>query len=265
MKILLHSSKTMKKSTDNAFKLSVPVFMNEAKTINQYLRQVSKETIESRMKISSKLADGVISQINDWTSLEEKQTAAAVAFVGDIYSGLQFNTMSEVEKNIAQNKLRIISGMYGILKPLDGVSSYRLEMAYKLSPEPFKNLYDFWGDKLAKEIDSDQEIINLTSLEYGKAIIPYLDKNKVISPLFLTKNPITNKYVNVAVHSKITRGFMASWLIRNNVENIEKLKTFDGLGYSYDKDLSSYNIPVFKTDSFGGIGLSVRQKKNSIN
>ena len=94
MKILLHSSKTMKKSTDNAFKLSVPVFMNEAKTINQYLRQVSKETIESRMKISSKLADGVISQINDWTSLEEKQTAAAVAFVGDIYSGLQFNTMS---------------------------------------------------------------------------------------------------------------------------------------------------------------------------
>ena len=84
------------------------------------------------------------------------------------------------------------------------------------------------------------------------------------SPKYI-KNPITNKYVNVAVHSKITRGFMASWLIRNNVENIEKLKTFDGLGYSYDEEKSSYNIPVFKTDSFGGIGLSVRQKKNSIN
>jgi len=261
MYILLHSSKTMIKSPDKSLELTTPIYINEATTLNQYLREVEKDVLQAKMKISSKLADEVMLQINQWSNEYRSQTAAADAFVGDIYSGLQFNTMSDSDKKVAQERLRIISGLYGILKPLDGVSSYRLEMAYKLAPKPYSNLYTFWGDKLAEQLDKKRETINLTSLEYGKAIIPYLAENNIISPIFLTKNQNNGKYVNVAVHSKIARGAMASWLIRNKIENSKDIINFDGLGYSYDKDDSSYNIPVFKTDSFGGLGLSIRLKK----
>ncbi len=261
MHILLHSSKTMIKSTAHSLELTRPIFIEEATELNQHLRKVEKEVIEAKMKISSKLADGVMLQINQWSDMPQFQTAATDAFVGDIYSGLQFNTMTIADKKVAQDRLRIISGLYGILRPLDGVSTYRLEMAYNLAPKPYSNLYDFWGDKLAKQLDKEQETINLTSLEYGKAIIPYLDKNIIISPVFLTKNPNNGKYVNVAVHSKIARGAMASWLIRNKIEKSNDLINFDRLGYRYDDKESSFNIPVFKTDSFGGLGLSIRLKK----
>jgi len=265
MHILLHSSKTMVKSPVKSLKLTRPTFIEEATALNQHLRKVEKEIIETKMKISSKLADEVILQINQWSSTPRFQTAAADAFVGDIYSGLQFNTMSDTDRGVAQNKLRIISGLYGILRPLDGVSPYRLEMAYDLAPKPFSNLYTFWGDKLAKQLDKNQETINLTSIEYGKSIIPFLNKNNIISPIFLTKNPKNGQYVNVAVHSKIARGAIASWLIRNNIENSKDVIEFNGLGYSYNEHKSTRNIPVFTTEAFGGIGLSIRQKKNSIN
>jgi cytoplasmic iron level regulating protein YaaA (DUF328/UPF0246 family) len=212
------------------------------------------------MKISPTLAKLTKIKISNWSSDKSKQTSAVDTFVGDIYSGLQATSWTKSDKDYAQNNLRIISGLYGILKPYDGVMPYRLEMGYLLKTDKFKNLYEFWDKKLARSLPEPDLIINLSADEYTKCILPYIKKELVISPRFLTINPKTKQPTFVVVHTKIARGAFANWLIKQKATETTDLTKFSDLGYKYDKNLSTPQEPVYVCDTFGGIGLSVRLK-----
>lgn len=258
MKILLHSSKTMKPTQPDGLKLSIPKHINSAQELAKYLKTLNIDQIKDSMKVSEKLAVEIKRIINDWTTVGTG--AAMFSFRGDIYSGLQAENFNKQDIEYANKHLLILSGLYGVLRPLDAVSAYRLEMGYKLPDEKYNNIYKFWGDKLSSELKHDELVVNLTSVEYGKVILPSLNKSLIINPIFYTYNSKTKKNANVAVHSKVARGAMAHWLIKNRIEDAKKIKDFSNLGYKYDKNLSQPNSPVFVCKEFGGKGLSTRLK-----
>jgi cytoplasmic iron level regulating protein YaaA (DUF328/UPF0246 family) len=130
-------------------------------------------------------------------------------------------------------------------------------MGYKVPLVNHKNLYDFWGDKIAHLIPKDNLVINLSAVEYTKAVLPYID-NSVITPKFLTVSPKSDEPVFVTVHAKIARGAFAHWLIKNKINSAELLPEFSELGYQYDKSASTPDQPVFVCRQFKGLGLSVR-------
>jgi len=258
MIILLHSSKTMKPSSIKGLKMSKPKLSYEANELAEYLKTLDIKQLKDTMKVSDKLAEEVKTIIDSWG--KSKSGSAMFTFRGDIYSGLQVDSFDKKDIEFAQKNLLIISGLYGILKPLDEVSPYRLEMGYKLPNNRYSNLYKYWGDKLSTLINKKDLVINLTSLEYGKAIIPKLNKNKVVTPVFYTYNPNTHKNTIVAVHSKIARGAFAHWLIKNRSNNDTDVTKFNEIGYRYEASLSLPSSPTFVCREFGGKGLSVRLK-----
>lgn len=196
--------------------------------------------------------------LQNWSDKPDQQTPAIDCFLGDIYSGLQAASLDTTDRAYAQKHLRILSGLYGILRPLDGISPYRLEMAYRLPNDTYQNLYKFWGDSLAKTIGQDELIINVSSVEYSKALLPYLPNATVITPRFLTVGPKTKEPKFVVVHAKIARGAYARWLIKDRVITADDLRNFSDLNYKYDASLSTPQEPVYVAQEFGGLGLSVR-------
>jgi hypothetical protein len=257
MIILLHSSKTMKlKHRD--FNYRQPEFVAEAENLIKYLRTLSPKDLEAAMKLSPKLADRTKDLIDGWSSDNRDLTYALDSFAGDIYSGLQVKTFNEADRQYADKHLRIISGLYGLIRPLDGISPYRLEMGYRLPEPEFRNLYKFWSIKLADSLDDKQAIINLASKEYSKAVVPYLTRSKIIEPQFLTYSAQKQAPEFVVVHAKIARGAFAHWLIKNRVDQPGQLANFADLGYKFEARLSSDAQPTFVTRQFGGLGLSVR-------
>ena len=258
MIILLHSSKTMKPHTPAGFKLSEPELLNSAKEIANYLKTLSTKEIKDAMKVSDKLAEEVKNIIERWG--KDDSGAAMFTFRGDIYSGLQVDSFNKKHIEFAQKHLLILSGLYGVLRPLDEVYPYRLEMGYKLPDKKYNSLYEHWGDKLSSLVSANQKIINLTSIEYGKAIIPKLEKSNVVAPVFYTYNSATRKNTTVAVHSKIARGAFAHWLIKNRADDKTDIAKFNEIGYNYEPSLSSPSSPTFVCKEFGGKGLSVRLK-----
>ncbi len=123
-----------------------------------------------------------------WSTEPEQQSLAIDSFVGDIYSGLHANTLSKSDRDYAQWTLRILSGLYGILRPYDGVCPYRLEMGYKLPGHSFGNLYKYWGLDIAETLPKEGLVVNLSAVEYTKTVIPYIDITRVVTPRFLTVN-----------------------------------------------------------------------------
>lgn len=193
------------------------------------------------------------------------------AFLGDIYSGLQVQSFTKEDRDYANSHLFILSGLYGVLRALDAIQPYRLEMGYKLpgnvhntSQPNITSLYQFWGDKIAQQLPKNQDIINLSAVEYTKAIFPHcktidgLKNVRIITPKFLTVSPKTGEPTFVTVHAKIARGAFARWLIQHRVETPAGLQEFSELGYTYNAALSTPEQPVFVAKEFKGIGLSVR-------
>lgn len=260
MIILIHTSKTMKAKTPDGVKLSKLEFSSEAIELAKYLKKLNGKSISDLMSISPKLTIQTKEIIDNWSLDASVQTTAVDTFVGDIYSGLQVDSWTQKDRIYAQENLRIISGLYGLLKPNDGIMPYRLEMGYRLNGNGFKNLYEFWSDKLAKTLPSSGKIINVSADEYTKAILPYVDKNRVITPKFLTISPKTGEPTFVVVHAKIARGAFANWLIKQKAEDNLDLTKFDDLGYKYNKGLSLPGQPAYICKKFEGIGLSVRLK-----
>ena len=260
MIILLHSSKTMRKTPINKEHVGQPALLEEAIKLNDYLLNLSINEISKKMSVSKKLATQTQELIHHWSDDKVIPIAAADCFLGDIYSGLQSPNWNDKQRKFANNHLYIISGLYGLLKPLDGIRPYRLEMAYKLAPGPYKDLYEYWGDKIAKLIPKSGVIINLSSIEYSKVVTPYFEKGRIISPYFMTVNKLTNEPTFVTVHSKIARGAFANWLIISEADKITDLPNFNMLGYSYSKLLSTPNKPVYICEEFQGLGLSLRLK-----
>jgi len=210
------------------------------------------------MHISPALAAKTQELIAGWTTEPSALTAALDSFVGDIYSGLQASSFTESDREYANTHLRILSGLYGILRPLDGIAPYRLEMAYKIPGAPFASLYEFWGKKIAETLPNSGTIINVSSVEYTQAVLPYVEAARVVTPRFLTINPATNEPTFVVVHAKIARGAFAHWLIVNRVEALSALRDFADIGYHYDTEASTPQEPVFVCQEFGGKGLSMR-------
>jgi len=236
--------------------LGVPQRINEASQLVGRLRTLSMAELERMMQISPKKADEVQRMLAEWSDDASRQIPAIDAFVGDIYSGLQVQTWSEADRSYAHGHLLILSGMYGALRACDGILPYRLEMGYKLPDGT--SMYTFWGNKIATLLPVETDfIINLSAVEYTKAILPYTSV-PVVTPKFLTISPKIGEPTFVTVHAKIARGAFARWLIRCRVKTITQLPEFSDLGYVYEKSLSTPEQPVFVCKEFKGIGLSVR-------
>lgn len=253
--ILLHSSKTMV-PVPTSRELTTPAFKAEADKLTDYLQELTLEQYQKVMHISEKLA----AEVEDLylERLELPLSATVETFRGDIYSGLRALEWNDAEKEFAQKHLKILSGLYGVLKPFDGIQPYRLELGYRLPEGPYKNLYTFWSDRVAEALPFDGPIINVTSDEYAKVVLPFLDPARIITPVFLTQKETGKEPVFVVVHTKIARGAYARWLIQRGLATVDGLEAFNDLGYAFDAERSSPKQPVYVCQQFGGIGLSQR-------
>jgi cytoplasmic iron level regulating protein YaaA (DUF328/UPF0246 family) len=258
MLILLHTSKAMRSAPMTG--LRAPLFIEEAKELDGYLKSLSPAKLTKMMSLSPSLAEKTRTLIRDWTSLPSVQTPAIDSFIGDIYSGMQAPTFTAGERKYADQHLRILSGLYGLLRPLDGIAPYRLEMGYKLPGHTAGNLYDYWGDRVAKALPRAGSILNLTAVEYSDVVTPYIDNTRLIAPRFMTVSPKTGEPAFVVVHAKIARGTFARWMITNKIDQPTALPDFAEIGYRYAKKLSKPAEPVFVCKEFGGTGLSIRMQ-----
>lgn len=264
MVILLHTSKTMRQVTNSSTRKSSAPPKETLQLVN-YLKSLDVEQVKKVMSLSDTKARQTFDLIQSFNP-EGATLPALDIFLGDIYSGMQVSTFTKEDRAYANdNRLFILSGLYGVLKPLDRVQPYRLEMGYKLpgnthdtSQPDITSLYTFWGDKIAKRLPVGETIINVSAVEYTKAVFKYLDAPIIITPKFLTVSPKTGQPTFVTVHAKIARGAFARWIIQHRIENPEQLKNFNDIGYVYDTSLSTPDQPVFVAKEFKGLGLSVR-------
>lgn len=235
-----------------------PKLLDEATELADYLRTLSSEKLQTSMQLSAKMADKTHELAKNWSSNPDELRPAIDAFLGDIYSGLQVQSFTPNDRTYANKHLFILSGLYGVLRAHDSIHPYRLEMGYKLPDEPYKNLYKFWGDKIAQQLPANSTIVNLSAVEYTKAVFPHLSGAAIVTPKFLTVSPKTGQPSFVTVHTKIARGAFARWLIQHKIEDARDITKFNEIGYTYDKTTSTLEQPVFICQDFGGIGLSVR-------
>lgn len=265
MTILLHSSKTMRLSLRKDVRVSRPLLIEKAEELATYLKTLSPNELEENMHLSSALASKTHELIASWTAEPKKQSLALDSFIGDIYSGLHASDLSEKDRDYANKTLIILSGLYGCIRPYDGIYPYRLEMGYKFPEPQFSNLYTFWGNAIAACLPKSGLIVNLAAAEYSKTVLPFVDNSRIIEPKFMTVNPKTKKPTFVVVHAKIARGAFARWLITSRVKERIDFSTFKELGYVYDKQTSTSTIPLFVCNEFGGKGLSIRLENMQVN
>ncbi len=234
-----------------------PHLQSKAIELDAYLKTLSAATLAQVMELSMPLAEKTHQLIADWQATGS-QSLAIDSFMGDIYSGLQAHELSDSDRDYADQVLYILSGLYGVLRPYDGIRPYRCEMGYRFADPRFANLPKFWGRSVADCLPSDELIVNLAAIEYSKVVTPFVDKRHVVTPRFLTVSPKTKQPVMVVVHTKIVRGAFARWLIQSRTTDRNTLQAFRELGYRYDAGLSKPNQPTFVCKKFGGIGLSTR-------
>jgi uncharacterized protein len=256
--ILLHSSKTMRNADGGQIHLRQPLLLEKARQLDAYLKTLSPRQLAQVMRISPSLAESTHALIAAWNTEPDSLSPAVDSFAGDIYSGLHANDLPPADRDYADQTLRILSGLYGILRPYDGIFPYRLEMGYKLPDPPFDNLYTYWGEAIAACLPQEGPIINLAALEYAQTVTRYVDAGRVFAPKFLTVSPKTGKPVFVVVHAKIARGSFARWLITHRIQDVSALTQYDDLGYRYEMDLSTPDSPTYVCETFEGKGLSIR-------
>ena len=227
-----------------------PLFEKEAKKLYKSMENLSPTDISSLMHINPQLAHNVYQYIHAFSLPKTPQRQAMLAYNGIAYQGLDARTFTEEDIEFAQNHLRHISGLYGVLRPLDLIRPYRLEMVIPLSNDRGTNLYDFWTETIskhiAKELKSDDNIlINLASKEYAKAINKKLlpKGHQIITPIF--KQQTDKGYKQIVVYAKKARGMMSRFIIQNRLTDPEHIKAFDTEGYTYSEHLSKDNAWVF--------------------
>lgn len=252
MKILLSPAKSIHqdKTYENLFSTEI-VFKNETNSLVKKLQKLSVKKMEKLMHISSELAQLNVQRYADWTEVINENTAsfpAIYGFNGEVYKGFDADTLSENQSLYAQENVRILSGLYGILKPFDLIAPYRLEMGTKWNVTPkTKNLYQFWDKKITtylnKELKENEPIINLASTEYFKAVDVKSLNARVITPVF--KEFKNGDYKIIMMFAKHARGAMARFIVDNELENPEDLKLFSKDGYGFDANLSSETEWVF--------------------
>ena len=250
MKILLSPAKSIQTEGIKAEVFSeMPRFVSDSEKLVKKLKKLKPKALASLMDISMDLANLNHSRFQQWsTEVQEEWLPAAAIFTGEAYKGLNYNELSETNKQRGQERLRILSGLYGLLKPADLILPYRLEMGTPFQPTPKEtSLYSFWRPKLTKflasELSSDEIIINLASAEYSKALDFKNLKNRVITPTF--KEFKNGKFSTVMIFAKHARGSMSRYLIENDLEDIEQLKTYNVDNYEFNEAQSSENEWIF--------------------
>lgn len=244
--ILLAPSKTMNFIAATPFDIAgeTPLFLPEAAVIATKIASYTDNKIMKTMHVSATIAHAVAQYYSDW-NIDKTGKAALWTYTGDVYKGLRASTMNRSEADWANKHLLISSGLYGLVRPFDGVQPYRLEMSAKIRFGRHRNLYEFWGRKLASYVDSSQVdwVCCLSSDEYARSVITDLPCS-IITPVFLDTKP--NGIVGtVPIYSKIMRGVMARWMIDHRAEKPKQLMRFSGHGYSYDPARSTETHPVF--------------------
>jgi len=251
MKIVVSPAKTLDYKSDVPTKKTTqPKFIEEAEILNNKLARKTKKEVAKLMSISDKLADLNYQRYKEFSIPFTKKNArpAVYAFAGDVYNGLDAYTIPEKKLDSLQNTLRILSGMYGILKPLDLMQPYRLEMGTHLKIQNHKNLYEFWGNALTeslnKELQDGELFVNLASNEYFKVINTKELSAPIISPVF--KDFKNGKLKIIAFYAKKARGSMVRYIIDKDIKTLKGIKGFDYDGYSYSEEYTeNENEPVF--------------------
>ncbi|MFA3792168.1 peroxide stress protein YaaA [Aliiglaciecola sp. SL4] len=230
---------------------SEPDYLADSELLIKECVKLSPAQLSSLMHISDKLAGLNAARFSSWslpfTSDNAKQ--AILAFNGDVYSGIQAEQFSQEDLEYAQQHMRILSGLYGLLKPLDLMQPYRLEMGTKLNNQRGKNLYEFWGDKITQGINDslqqqgDDVLVNLASNEYFKSVKVKNLKATVITPVFKDKK--NGEYKVISFFAKKARGLMARYIIEKRLSKPEQVKQFDGAGYQFSASLSNDKQWVF--------------------
>lgn len=231
--------------------VSQPDFLTDSQTLIDILRDYSPQQISDLMGVSDKLAGLNAARFAEWQppfSLENAKPAAQ-AFQGDVYTGLEADTFSDAENRYAQQHLRILSGLYGLLRPLDLIQPYRLEMGTKLPNPAGKDLYAYWKPTLTSALDAaiadsgSKVLVNLASNEYFKAVDAGKLDARVITPVF--KDEKNGTFKIISFYAKKARGLMSAWIIRQQVNDPEALKDFDVAGYRFDAAASQGDTFVF--------------------
>jgi len=252
MLIVVSPAKTLDlDSPPKTAKFTLPDYLDESQLLIDRLRQLSSLDIAELMKVSSKIAELNFDRYESWRKKFTPDNAkqALLAFKGDVYTGLDAESFSARDMDYAQKHLRILSGLYGLLRPLDLMQAYRLEMGTRLSNERGKNLYEFWGTRITdglnqqlKKIKSPH-LINLASNEYFKAVKPAHLNADIITPAF--REYKNGDYKMIGIFAKKARGMLSRYIIRNRLTDIEDIKDFNEDGYRFNKKLSAGNDWVF--------------------
>ncbi|MET0068747.1 MAG: peroxide stress protein YaaA [Candidatus Thiodiazotropha sp.] len=228
-----------------------PAFLKQSRQLVDILRDYSAMDLAELMKLSMKLSELNFDRYHSWKTPFTLNNAkqAALAMKGDVYSGLDAETLSKKGFEFAQRHLRILSGLYGVLRPLDLMQPYRLEMGTKLPNERGRDLYAFWGEQITRAINRDLKaqgddvLVNLASSEYFKSIKPGLIEGRIITPQF--KERKNGSYRMIGVFAKRARGLMSRFIIDNRLRHPEEIQQFDSDGYRYNKRLSGEDQWVF--------------------
>lgn len=242
------------KSPATTAKHSLPVFLKESKQLIDVLREKSPEEIARLMNLSTDLADLSYQRFSQWQTpfTPDNAKQAALAFKGDVYLGLDAATMSERDWTWAQKHLRILSGLYGMLKPLDLIQAYRLEMGTRLDNPGGNDLYAFWGQRLTEALNeaiAEQRqplLVNLASNEYFESVDESAIEARIITPVF--KDLKNGRYKFLSFYAKRARGLMTRHIIANRVSTLKGLKAFDAAGYYFSESQSRGDTWVFLRD-----------------
>lgn len=260
MLIVISPAKSLDYESPLATKtFSQPEFLEHSQLLIDDLQKLNPPALESLMKISPALANLNMQRFIDWQAdfTPDNARQALLAFKGDVYQGMAAEQFSDGDFTFAQQHLRILSGLYGLLRPLDLMQPYRLEMGTRFDNPRGKNLYEFWGDiitdalnqQLAKQ--KNPMLINLASNEYFKAVKPKNIQAAIITPIF--KDLKNQQYKVISFHAKKARGMMAAYIIKNRIsENLDAIKEFGDGGYYFSAEQSSAKEWVFLRDHAEG-------------
>ena len=232
---------------------SMPGMLGQSQVLVDTLKKYSPQQIATLMGLSDKLASLNAVRYGEWSLpfTDSNARQAVLAFKGDVYAGMDAYAFKKSDFTFAQKHLRILSGLYGLLLPLDLIQPYRLEMGTKLKNPNGKNLYEFWGNGITDALNTDLAkqksklpiLLNLASNEYFKSVNKKALEATIITPVF--KNEKAGIYKVVGIYAKRARGLMVNYVIKNRINDVEKIKAFDVEGYSYNAAMSSANEWVF--------------------
>ncbi|MGL5388097.1 MAG: peroxide stress protein YaaA [Enterobacterales bacterium] len=253
MLVIISPAKTLDYESPLATeRFTQPELLDQSQKLIKICRKLTPAQISGLMHISDKLAGLNAARFGEWQPdfTPDNARQALLAFKGDVYTGLQAQDFSEEDFDFAQQHLRMLSGLYGVLRPLDLMMPYRLEMGIKLENPQGKDLYSFWGDRITEKLNQaleqqgDDVVVNLASDEYFKSVKPAKLRGSLIKPVFLDEK--NGKYKVISFYAKKARGLMSRFIIKNRLSRSEQLVDFNLEGYAFDEADSAGNELVFK-------------------